>query len=150
MAVTILAISEKPGLYKLISRSKNRLIVESLDSSHKRLPAFPTDRITSLADISMYSNSDDVPLYKVLSSIKELEEGKQSSINYKKASNNELEDYLGKVFPDYDRERVHISDIKKLIQWYNILISNGISDFEADLAPTRGDNVDDRKDEPEG
>ena len=66
MLQTILAISGRPGLYKLVSRAKNSLIVEALDSTHQRRPAFATDRITSLADIAMFTESDDVPLWKVL------------------------------------------------------------------------------------
>lgn len=147
MLQTILAISGKPGLYKLVSRAKNSLIVEMLDESHRRIPAFATDRITSLADIAMYTDTDDVPLHKVLTSLKTLEDGKAASIDIKKASGNELREYFAKVLPDFDRERVHNSDIKKLIQWYNILIANGISDFDNELAPTEGDNIDDRKED---
>lgn len=147
MLQTILAISGKPGLYKLVSRAKNSLIVEVLDETHRRMPAFATDRITSLADIAMYTDTDDVPLHKVLTCLKTLEDGKASSINIKKASGDELREYFAKVLPDFDRERVHNSDIKKLIQWYNILIANGISDFDNELAPTEGDNIDDRKED---
>lgn len=145
MLQTILSISGKPGLYKLVSRATNSLIVEILDETHRRMPAFATDRITSLADIAMYTETDDVPLHKVLTSLKNLEEGKPVSINYKKAGGDELREYFGKVLPDFDRERVHNSDIKKLLQWYNILIANGISDFDEELRPTEGDNIDDRK-----
>lgn len=147
MLQTILAISGKPGLYKLVSRAKNSLIVEMLDESHRRIPAFATDRITSLADIAMYTDTDDVPLHKVLTSLKTLEDGKAASIDIKKAAGDELREYFAKVLPDFDRERVHNSDIKKLIQWYNILIANGISDFDNELAPTEGDNIDDRKED---
>ena len=73
MQQTILAISGKPGLYKLISRGKNNLIVEALDATHKRLPAFATDRITSLSDIAMFTETDDVPLMDVLENMKLLE-----------------------------------------------------------------------------
>lgn len=145
MLQTILAISGKPGLYKLVSRAKNSLIVEMLDESHRRIPAFATDRVTSLADIAMYTDTDDVPLHKVLTSLKTLEDGKAASIDIKKAAGDELREYFAKVLPDFDRDRVHNSDIKKLIQWYNILIANGISDFDNELAPTEGDNIDDRK-----
>lgn len=145
MLQTILAISGKPGLYKLVSRAKNSLIVEILDETHRRMPAFATDRITSLADIAMYTDGDDVPLAKVLESMKTLEEGKAASIDYKKAKGDELREYFAKVLPEFDRERVHNSDIKKLIQWYNILVDNGITDFEKELQPTQGENVDDRK-----
>ena len=145
MLQTILAISGKPGLYKLVSRAKNSLIVEVLDDTHRRMPAFATDRITSLADIAMYTEADDVSLHKVLTSMKNLEEGKTSALDYKKASGDELREYFAKILPDFDRDRVHNSDIKKLIQWYNILISNGISDFDEEMTPTEGDNIDDRK-----
>ncbi|MBQ2129146.1 MAG: DUF5606 domain-containing protein [Prevotella sp.] len=140
---TILAIAGKPGLYKLISRAKNSLIVEALDDTHKRMPAFGTDRITSLGDIAMFTETEDIALYKVFNAIKELEEGKQASINYKKASAQELHDYFTRVLPEWDRDRVHNSDIKKLLQWYNILIGAGITDFD-ELKPTEGDNIDDR------
>lgn len=144
MLQTILAISGKPGLYKLVSRAKNSLIIEALDETHRRMPAFAADRITSLADIAMYTDADDVPLHKVLTSLKELEQGKPASIDYRKASGDELREYFAKVLPSFDRDRVHNSDIKKLLQWYNILIANGITDFDEELKPTEGDNIDNR------
>lgn len=145
MKQTILAISGKPGLYKLVSRGNNNLIVEALDATHRRQPAFGTDRITSLADIAMFTDEDDVPLMNVLDSLKTLEEGKKASLDVKKASGDDLREYFAKVLPNFDRERVHTSDIKKLLQWYNILVENGITDFKEEMAPTEGDNVDDRK-----
>jgi len=147
MQKTILAISGKPGLYRLVSRGKNTLIVEALDSTHRRQPAFGTDRITSLADIAMFTDEDDVPLMDVLDSLKTLENGKKSSLDVKKANGDDLRDYFAKVLPNFDRERVHGSDIKKLIQWYNILIENDITDFKEEMKPTEGDNVDNRKEE---
>ena len=146
MQQTIVAIAGKPGLYKLVSRGKNNLIVEALDATHRRQPAFGSDRITSLADIAMFTDSDDIPLMDVLESLKTLENGNKSAIDYKKASGDDLREYFAKVLPNYDRDRVHTSDIKKLIQWYNILIENGITDFKEEMKPTEGDNVDDRKD----
>lgn len=145
MQQTILAIAGKPGLYKLVSRGKNNLIVEALDPTHRRIPAFATDRITSLGDIAMFTETDDVPLMDVLEKLKKLEDGKKASINEKKASAEELKDYFTKVLPEWDRDRVHTSDIKKLLSWYNILVENGITDFKEDVAPTDGDNIDDRK-----
>ena len=130
MKQTILAISGKPGLYKLVSRGNNNLIVEALDATHRRQPAFGTDRITSLADIAMFTDEDDVPLMNVLDSLKTLEDGKKASLDAKKASSEELREYFAKVLPNFDRERVHTSDIKKLLQWYNILVENGITDFK--------------------
>lgn len=149
MLQTILAISGRPGLYKLLSKGNKNLIVEALDETHRKSPAFATDRITSLADIAIYTDTDDVPLYKVLASLRDLEEGKPTSLNYRKASGDELREYMGKVLPNFDRDRVKMSDIKKLLQWYDILVNNGITDFEKDMAPTEGDNIDNRKEQGE-
>ena len=130
MQQTILAIAGKPGLYKLVTRGNNNLIVEALDATHKRMPAFATDRITSLGDIAMFTETDDVPLTDVLDSMKTLEGGKKASINEKKASSAELHEYFSKVLPEWDQDRVKDSHIKKLITWYNILIEAGITDFK--------------------
>lgn len=86
MQQTILSIAGKPGLYKLVSRGKMNLIVEALDETHKRMPAFATDRVTSLADIAMYTDAEDVPLMTILASLRDKEEGKEVSFNIKKAS----------------------------------------------------------------
>ena len=142
---TILSIAGKPGLYKLVSRGKQNLIVEAIDETHRRLPAFATDRVTSLGDIAMYTDAEDIALWEVLTKVGEKEDSKKASINYKKCSSKELRDYFAEVLPNYDRDRVHDSDIKKLLQWYNIREENGYTDFKAVLAPTEGDNVDDRK-----
>lgn len=131
---TILSIAGKPGLYKLVSRAKANLIVESIDETHRRMPAFASDRVTSLTDIAMYTDSDDIPLWKVLKSLGEKEQSKTCSLNYKKCSAQELREYFAQVLPEYDRDRVHDSDIKKLIQWYNLLVQNGYTDFEDLLA----------------
>lgn len=129
MLKTILAVSGKPGLYKLISQAKNMLIVESL-SDKKRLPVYATDKVTSLGDIAMYTDADDIALETVLASVKAKENGAVASIDYKKASADELGAYMAEVLPNYDRDRVHTSDIKKLIQWYNQLTESGENDFE--------------------
>ncbi|EFC74951.1 MAG: DUF5606 domain-containing protein [Prevotella buccae] len=145
---TILAIAGKPGLYRLVSRGKMNLIVESLDQAKKRMPAFASDRVTSLADIAMYTDAEDIPLWQVLENVGKKENGQESAFNYKKASATELHAYFAEVLPDYDRDRVHDSDIKKLLQWYNILIQNGYNNFKEVLAPTESDNVDNRTDAP--
>lgn len=129
MKQTILSISGKPGLYKLVSRGKMNLIVETVDEAHKRLPVFSTDRVTSLNDIAMYTDEDDVPLTTILQSIYDKEEGNEASLNYKKCSSAELREYFATVLPSFDRDRVHDSDIKKLLQWYNLLVKNGITEF---------------------
>ena len=145
MLETILAISGKPGLYKLVSRGNRSLIVETLDAQKKRMPAFSTDKIISLADIAMYTDEKEVPLREVLNNIKAKESGKATAIDYHKASKDELYAFLGEVLPNFDGDRIYPSDIKKLIQWYNILIENGLTDFDETLKETEGDNIDDRK-----
>ena len=129
MLKTILSIAGKPGLYKLISQGKNMLIVESL-TDKKRLPAYGNEKIISLGDISMYTDDDDVPLREVLLAMKKKENGQNVALDIKKASSEELNAYLAVVLPEYDRDRVHTSDIKKLISWYNILVGAGMTDFE--------------------
>ena len=140
MEHTILSISGKPGLYKLISRGKTNLIVERVDETHKRIPIFASDSVTSLNDIAIYTESEDIPLTKVFASVYKEENGQPASLNYKKCSSKELREYFAKVLPDFDRDRVHDSDIKKLLQWYNILVNNGITDFEGSAEAAEGEN----------
>lgn len=144
MLETILAISGKPGLYRLVSRGNRNLIVETLDETKKRMPAFAADKVISLADIAMYAENGEVPLRQVLNSVKQKENGEVSSFNYKKASNQELAAYFAEILPDYDRDRVYPTDIKKLISWYNILVKAGLTNFDEALAPTEGENINDR------
>ncbi|MBQ8265629.1 MAG: DUF5606 domain-containing protein [Bacteroides sp.] len=131
MLRTILSISGKPGLYKLISQGKNMLILETLDATKKRLPVYGHDKVISLGDIAMYTDDEEVALAEVLESVKAKSNGTVTAIDYKKASAAELQAFMAEVLPTYDRDRVHNSDIKKLIQWYNILVSNGITEFVA-------------------
>lgn len=145
MLETILAIAGKPGLYRLVSRGNRSLIVETIDKAKKRMPAFGTDRIISLADIAMYTDSEEVPLRQVLKNMLEKEGGKKASIDVKKASKEELAAYVGEVLPNFDRDRVFPSDMKKLVQWYDILVENGLTDFDEALRETEGDNIDSRK-----
>lgn len=133
MLKTILSISGKPGLYKLISQAKNMLIVESIDAAKKRFPAYGNEKIISLADIAMYTADAEVPLRDVLASIKEKESGAAASLDPKKANPEQLREYLATVLPDFDRDRVYPGDIKKLISWYNILVANGLTDFKEEV-----------------
>ena len=128
MLKTILAISGKPGLYKLVSQGKNMLVVESLLNG-KRTPAYNHETIISLGDIAMFTDSDEVPLNEVFESMKQLENGAKASVSTKD-SESTLREYLGKVLPNFDRDRVYTADIKKLISWYNLLIENGYNNFE--------------------
>ena len=129
MLRTILSVSGKPGLYKLVSQGKNMLIIEALDATKKRIPAYGHDKIISLGEIAMYTDAEEVALSEVLESVKTKENGQVASSDYKKASAEDLHAFMAEVLPTYDRDRVHTSDIKKLIQWYNILVSNGITEF---------------------
>ena len=127
----ILYINGKPGLYKLVNRGNNMLIVESLLDG-KRMPTYARDKIVSLGEISMYTMGEDIPLAEVLTKLGEKEGLKVASVDPKKADNDQLRDFFGEVLPDFDRDRVYPSDIRKLIQWYNILIQAGITDFSID------------------
>ena len=130
MLRTILSVSGKPGLYKLISQGKNMLILETLDATKKRIPAYGHDKVISLGDIAMYTDEDDVPLQEVFLSIKKKENGQPIALDIKTATPDELRQYMGEVLPNFDRDRVHLSDIKKLIAWYNLLVANNLTDFE--------------------
>lgn len=146
MLQTILAIAGKPGLYKLVSRGGRGLIVETLDDKHRRMPAFATDRVISLADIAMYTTEEEVPLGQVLQAVADKYEAKTID-PMRNATREETFEWFGGVLPTFDRDRVHPSDVKKLIQWYNILVNTGITEFAKSMRPTEGDNIDDRKEE---
>ena len=124
MLKTILSISGKPGLFKLISQAKNMLIVESLQTG-KRQPAYAHEKIISLGDIAIFTDEEDVPLSEVLNAIKEKENGAKVTLDIKKADNETLRAYLAEVLPNFDRERVYPTDIKTLISWYNLLVETG-------------------------
>lgn len=123
----ILSISGKPGLYKMIGESKNGLVVESFTDG-KKIPAFAHERISSLKEISIYTESDDIALWKVLKKLNELQEGKPVE-NPKKASSADLSALFVKVVPDYDTDSVYMSDIKKVFSWYNQLLEKDMLDF---------------------
>lgn len=127
----ILAISGKPGLYKLISRGNKSLIVETVDEQKKRIPAFGADRVVSLGDISIYTNDDsEVKLSAVFESIKQNYGDKPLDLSPKKASQDDIIAFFTKVLPNYDTDRVRVSDMRKVLSWYNILAADGITDFD--------------------
>lgn len=130
----ILSISGKPGLYKLVGEAKNNLVVESLTDG-KRVPAFPHEQISSLKEISIYTASEDVPLEDVFKKIYEIHEGKQIE-NPKKMNSNDLKSFFEKVLPDYDKEAVYTSDIKKVFTWYNQLLSKNLISFNKEKTST--------------
>ena len=128
MLKNILAITGKPGLYRLVNRGTNMLIVESLLDG-KRMPTYARDKIISLADVSMYTTGDDIELWKVLEAACKKEDGKPCAIDAKKADNKVVLAWFDEVLPDWDRDRVYTTDVRKLISWYNILINAGITTF---------------------
>ncbi len=125
----VLVIAGKPDLYELVSHTKTGAIVEAI-SDKKRCPVFSNDRISALSEISMFTTEDDVPLMTVFQNIFRKEEGKAIAMDIKKASKQELFDYLGDVLPDYDGDRIYTSDVKKLYSWYNLLVAAGKVDLE--------------------
>ena len=129
MLKKILFISGRPGLYKVVSAGNRSLIVETVDAQKKRVQVYAHEQATSLGDIAMFTNTEEVALANVFEAMKTKENGQAASLDFKKASSDELRAYLEEVLPDFDRDRVHISDIKKLLSWYNILINNGYSEF---------------------
>jgi hypothetical protein len=131
MLKNILSITGKPGLYKLVSQGNNMLIVESLVDG-KRMPTYARDKIVSLGEISMYTMGEDIALSEVLTKLGAKEGLTVATIDPKKASNDELHAFFAEVLPEYDRDRVYPSDIRKLVQWYNILVGAGITDFTAE------------------
>lgn len=131
MLKNILSITGKPGLYKLVSRGNNMLIVESLEDG-KRMPTYARDKIVSLQDISMYTIDEDKPLNQILEALYLKQEGKQIEFEIKKADNEQLRSFFAEVLPDFDRDRVYPSDIRKLLLWYNLLLKAGITDFSVE------------------
>lgn len=148
MLKNILSITGKPGLYKLVSRGNNMLIVESLIDG-KRMPTYARDKIVSLAEVSMFTTGDDIALSEVLTKVGEKEGLKVASIDPKKADNDAMRAYFAEVLPDFDRDRVYPTDIRKLVQWYNILINASITDFttEEDEGDEEAVAVEDKKQE---
>lgn len=122
----ILSVSGQSGLFKLVAESKNNIIVESLETQ-KRMPVHSTSKVSALEDIAIYTENGDVPLKNIFKSISEMENGGPSISP--KLSDAELKAYFAKVVPEYDKDRVYISDIKKVISWYNALQQKELLDF---------------------
>ena len=129
MVERFLSISGKPGLYRLVSQGKNMLIVENV-ATKKRMPAYNHDKVISLSDVAMYTTEGEVPLYNVFATI--AEKNNNEPVDVKNMDNDELREFFAQYLPDYDRERVYTTDIRKLFQWYNTLIANGVTEFKDD------------------
>lgn len=127
----ILSIAGKPGLFRLVSRGKNSLIVESL-STGRRTPAYAHDKVISLADIAIYTDDGgDTPLADVLQKVADATEGKPVDVKAF-ASDADLREYFGTIMPNFDRDRVYTTDIRKLFSWYNQMLAAGITKFKED------------------
>ncbi|MBN2167469.1 MAG: DUF5606 domain-containing protein [Marinilabiliaceae bacterium] len=137
MLKDILSISGYGGLFKTISQGKNSIIVESLVDG-KRMPAYATSRISALEDISIYTYDGDVKLAEVFKNIFEKENGGECISN--KASADELKNYFSEILPDFDKERVYISDIKKILGWYNLLHSKDLLSFDDESSVKKGED----------
>lgn len=127
MIKNILSISGRPGLFKLVNRGKNMLIVESLLNG-KRIPAYAHDKVVSLGDISIYTEDDDIPLANVFETIKEKYEGKE--VDVKKLDDADIRALFAEILPDFDQDRVYTNDIRKVFAWYNQLIAAGVTEFK--------------------
>ena len=123
----IIAISGQPGLYKYVARSARGVIVESLADGKRSNAANASRMMSALTDISIFTEAEDRPLAEVFTAIYEREGGRQT-ISHKESPET-LKAWFAKAVPDYDRERVHVSDIKKVVMWYNILVGAGMTEF---------------------
>lgn len=133
----ILSIAGYPGLFKMVSQMKSGLLVESLLDG-KRMPAYSTQKILALEDISIYTEEDDVPLADVFDLLAK-KSGGNTALDHKKSSIKELSDYLESVLPNYDKDRVYNSDLKKLFQWYNLLAKNGLLKEKEEKKPEKAE-----------
>lgn len=127
----VLTISGKPGLYSLLSSARNMIIVEVVDATKKRIPVHNTDKVVMLDDIAIYTDTEEVPLREVFAKIYEKENG-VLPLDLKMATPEEMVEYFEGIMPDYDRERVYLTHIKKMYSWYNILVANGVVDFKVE------------------
>lgn len=127
MIRTILSIAGKPGLFKLVSRGRNMLIVESL-STGKRTPAYSHDKVISLGDIAIYTTGEDKPLGEVLELVKAKTEGKPVDLK-SFADDVDMRTFFAEILPEFDDDRVYNADIRKLFQWYNQLLAAGIDTY---------------------
>ncbi|MGZ3901461.1 MAG: DUF5606 family protein [Bacteroidia bacterium] len=118
----IISISGQPGLYKIVAQSKNGIIVEGL-SDKKRVNVYSSTKVSTLGDISMFTTGDDKPIEEIMTSIFEKEKGGAAVDN--KADDKTVEKYFAEILPDYDKDRVYVSNMRKLFSWYNALQSTG-------------------------
>ncbi|PWH83004.1 hypothetical protein DIS18_00145 [Algibacter marinivivus] len=122
----VISISGKPGLYKLITQTRGGFVAESMIDK-KRISVSIQNNVSVLSEIAIYTLSEEIPLRQVFQNIKDKENGQQASVKPKDGK-DKLEEYFFSVLPDYDEDRVYASDIKKVIQWYNLLQQHNMLD----------------------
>ncbi|GAL62951.1 DUF5606 family protein [Algibacter lectus] len=132
----VLSISGKPGLYNLVTQTRGGFIAESLIDK-KRITVNVRQNVSVLSEIAIYTLTEEVPLKQVFLNIKNKENGQESSVKPKDGK-DKLEEYFFEILPDYDEDRVYASDIKKVLQWYNLLVKNNLLDnLEAEIAESK-------------
>ena len=124
-----MTITGKPGLYRLLSSGRNMFVVEMVDATKKRMPVYNSDKVVMLDDIAIYTDTEEIPLREVFRRIFE-KENAVLTFDLKLSTPEELVAYFEGIMPDYDRERVYLTHIKKMYTWYNILVANGVTNFE--------------------
>jgi hypothetical protein len=140
----IMSISGKPGLYKLVAQAKNGIIVESI-IDQKRLQAFSHDKISSLEEISIFTESGDKPLKEILAAFHDKLEGKPAP-DFKN-ENEKVKTFFAEMLPDYDKERVYVSHMQKIVSWYNLLVEHDLLDFSQEEKSTETPQTDPPQDE---
>jgi hypothetical protein len=139
MLKTIISLPGKTGLFRLISQSKKLIIVESI-ADQRRIPVYVSERAASLGEISIYTEQDNVPLSQVLQTIVEKQNGAPVVLESDPKAAETLKTWFAEILPEFDRQRVHVSDIKKIITWYNFLVEHGWTKFD-DESPENTDDA---------
>ncbi|MCQ2959660.1 MAG: DUF5606 domain-containing protein [Bacteroidales bacterium] len=128
MLKDILSISGHSGLFKLVAQSSKSIIVESLET-HQKMPVYFTSKVSALEDIAIFTEDEEVPLSQIFEKIYKMENKGQTSVT-SKSSNEDIKEYFSDVLPEYDKDRVYVSDMKKVLNWYNVLLSQNLLQFE--------------------
>ena len=139
MLKDILSISGHSGLFKLVAQSTKSIIVESLETKQK-MPVYFTSKVSALEDIAIYTEDEEIPLAQIFEKIYKMENKGKTSVT-SKSSSEDIKEYFGDILPDYDKERVYVSDMKKVLNWYNILLSQNMLNFEQKKAEKKAECV---------
>jgi len=148
MLKDILAISGKPGLYRLVSQTNKGIVVEALDTGVKTM-INNTYKVSALKDIAIFTETEEKPLEEVFNNIYKMENGSAASVS-EKPNNDEIKSYFEKILPDYDRDRVYVSDMKKVIKWYNILQKHNLIQPAEEKEDKKDEKPEESKEENNG